>query len=69
MENGPVQDFQPKKGVKTRLLGVILIFLGIMDSMLAWRGGFAVSNFYILFFASGVILYVIGGIRRTYREE
>lgn len=52
------------KGVITRLLGVILIILGMLDSMLAWRGGFAVSDLYILFIASGVFLYFIGAVQR-----
>lgn len=53
----------PKKGVKTKLFGVILIFLGILDSMLSWRGGFAASEFYLLLIASGIVLYIIGAIR------
>lgn len=52
------------KGVITRLLGVILIILGVLDSMLAWRGGFAVSDVYILLVASGVFVYFIGAVQR-----
>ncbi len=52
------------KGVKTKLLGVILIFLSILDSMLAWRGGLALNDFYLLLFISGVCLYLIGAFRQ-----
>ncbi|MFQ6024627.1 MAG: hypothetical protein ACE5NW_18080 [Acidiferrobacterales bacterium] len=34
-----MDNHQTKKGVKTKLFGVILIFLGVLDSMLPWRGG------------------------------
>ena len=53
-----------KKGVKTKLFGVILILLGVLDSMLSWRGGFVVSDFYVLLIASGIFLYIIGAIRQ-----
>jgi hypothetical protein len=53
-----------KKGVTTKLFGVILIFLGILDSMLSWRGGFAVNDFYVLLIASGILLYIVGAIRQ-----
>jgi len=52
------------RGVIMRLLGVILIILGVLDSMLAWRGGFAVSDVYVLLVASGIFIYFIGAIRR-----
>ena len=60
---GAVADDGPRKGVKTKLLGVVLVFLGAMDSMLSWRGGFAVSGYYFLLIALGVFVYVIGAIR------
>lgn len=52
------------KGVITRLLGVILIILGVLDSMLAWRGGFAISDLYVLLLASGIFVYFIGAVQR-----
>jgi len=52
------------RGVMTRLFGVVLIILGVLDSMLAWRGGFAVSDVYVLLVASGIFIYFIGAIRR-----
>lgn len=53
----------PRKGTKTKLFGVILVFLGVLNSMLSWRGGFEVSEFYVLLFVCGILLYVIGTIR------
>jgi len=52
------------RGVVTRLFGVILIILGVLDSMLAWRGGFTVSGVYVLLVASGVFVYFIGAVQR-----
>ena len=52
------------KGVVTCLFGVILIILGALNSMLAWRGGFAVSDVYVLLVASGVFIYFIGAVQR-----
>lgn len=52
------------KGVMTRLFGVILIILGILDTMLAWRGGFAVSDLYVAFISLGVFVYFIGAVQR-----
>ena len=52
------------RGVVTRLFGVILSILGVLDSMLAWRGGFAVSGVYVLLVASGLFVYFIGAVQR-----
>ena len=48
MENRRARQATPRKGVVTKLFGVILIFLGVLDSMVSWRGGFAVSEVYAL---------------------
>ena len=53
----------PNRGVAIKLLGVVLIFLGVLDSMLSWRGGFAVNETYILLIACGFFLFAIGAIR------
>lgn len=58
-------DEPPRKGAKTKLFGVILIFLGALDSMLSWRGGLVVNDFYLLLFATGCLLYVVGAIRAS----
>jgi len=52
------------RGLITRLFGVILIVVGGLDSMLAWRGGFAVSDVYVLLIASGIFVYFIGAVQR-----
>lgn len=54
---------RPRKGVKTKLMGVVLVFLGLMDSMLSWRGGVELSDFYLLLIAAGLGLYLVGSIR------
>ncbi len=52
----------PRKGAIIKLLGVVLVFLGAMDSMLAWRGGFAASDFYAVLILAGLALYAIGAV-------
>ncbi len=53
----------PKKGVKTKIFGVMLICLASLDAMLFWRGGLELSGFYISIFAAGVAFFIIGTIR------
>jgi hypothetical protein len=62
-----MQENEPRKGVALKLLGVVLIILGVLDSMLSWRGGFAVSGSYALLMAFGVFLYALGSIRSRSR--
>jgi hypothetical protein len=63
MEDDGLDRPEPKKGVLTKLFGVIFIFLGALDSMMSWRGGFTVSmSFAILIFA-GLALYAVGAVR------
>jgi hypothetical protein len=57
-----VEDSAAQKGVIPRLLGVVAIILGFLDSMLSWRGGFAVEPFYIALILGGVILYIAGSL-------
>ena len=59
-----MEKHELRKGVKTKLIGVILIFLATLDSMLAWRGGLVMNDFYLLLFVSGVLLYIVGAIRQ-----
>lgn len=64
MQDRPsIENEIPRKGVKTKLMGVGLIFLGAMDSMLFWRGGLVVNDFYLLLFVLGCVIYIIGAIR------
>ena len=59
-----MRDDQPGKGVIIRLFGVVLVFVGVLDSMLSWRAGLALSDFYVLLIATGILVYLIGAIRR-----
>ncbi len=58
-----MQNEIEKKGTKTKLFGVGLIFLGALDSMLFWRGGLVVNDFYLLLFVLGCVIYIFGAIR------
>jgi len=55
---------RPRRGVKTKLLGVVLLIVGTMDSMLSWRGGLVVNDFYVFLLVAGITLYIIGAIRQ-----
>ena len=55
-----------KAGVKTKLFGVVLIFVGTMDAMLSWRGGLALDGFYVFLIAAGLALTVVGSIRQAH---
>ena len=63
----PTQDHDPSRGAIIRLFGVIIIILGILNSMLMWRGGLVLSGLYVGMIASGLFLYLIGAIRRGKR--
>lgn len=54
--------FQPK-GVKTRLLGAGMLFVGGLNSMLAWRGGFDGGLFAAALMATGLALLFVGAVR------
>ncbi len=60
-----MKDTEVKKGVKTKLFGMILIFLATLDGMLSWRGGIEISDFYLFLFAAGVFLFALGAIRQA----
>jgi len=50
-------------GVKTKLIGVVLVFLGILDNMLSWRGGLEVSRWHVILVVLGLFLFAVGAIR------
>lgn len=52
------------RGAVFRIFGAILVILGTLDIMLSWRGGFEIFSFHVLLFSTGVLLCVIGAIRR-----
>jgi hypothetical protein len=53
----------PRKGAAIKLFGVAFIFVGMLDSMLSWRGGFQVDGAYALMIAFGAFLVALGAIR------
>lgn len=59
-----MSEVAAKKGVKTKLLGVILIILGALDSMLSWRGGFEAGDGYLVLIAAGLALFAVGAVRQ-----
>ncbi len=60
---------RPARGANIRLFGVILVFLGVLDSMLSWRAGMAVSDFFVVLVAAGVGVYALGAIRGRRRAS
>jgi hypothetical protein len=60
-----MEDPRARRGVKTKLFGVILIFLATLDGMLSWRGGIEISDFYLFLFAAGVFLFALGAVRQA----
>ncbi len=61
-QSADVEVSASRKGVITRLLGVVAIILGFLNSMLSWRGGFAVDPFYLVLILGGVLLYITGSV-------
>jgi hypothetical protein len=59
-----IENPRARKGVITKLFGVILIFLATLDGMLSWRGGIDISDFYLFLFAAGAFLFALGAIRQ-----
>lgn len=51
------------KGVKTKIFGVVLVFLGALDAMLSWRGAYNVSQFYWFMLGGGAFLIFLGSAR------
>ncbi len=50
------------KGVIPKLLGVVAIILGFLDSMLSWRGGFELDPLFIGLILGGIFLYITGSL-------
>jgi len=64
-DSAGIENSTEQKGVIPRLLGVVAIILGSLDSMLSWRGGFEVEPFYIALILGGVLLYIAGSLARN----
>jgi uncharacterized membrane protein YidH (DUF202 family) len=59
-----VEGETSNKGTIIKLIGVVIIILGILDGMLSWRAGVALSNLYIYLILGGVLLFCVGVLRR-----
>ena len=57
-----MEEEDSKQGVKTKLLGFVLIVLGVLDSLLTLRGGIPAYEFLLLIFI-GMCIFAIGAIR------
>ncbi len=57
-----------RRGVKTKLLGVVMIILGVLDSLLTLRGGIPDEK-YILLIILGIAVYIIGAVRAGQRPD
>ena len=64
-----MSEHSAKPGVKTKLFGVIVLFVAVLDAMLSWRGGVAVDTFYLVLFAAGFFLYAVGSIRQSASKD
>ncbi len=64
MQNSESEDNigAENKGVIPKLLGVVAIILGFLDSMLSWRGGFELDPLFIALIFGGVLLYITGSL-------
>lgn len=60
--DGAVATGYPRRGVKTRLLGAILMMLGVLDSLLTLRGGVPAYEFLMLV-ALGAVVFAVGAAR------
>lgn len=55
-------EYGGRRGVKTKLLGFILMVLGVLDSLLTLRGGVPAYEF-LLLILFGACVYAIGAVR------
>ena len=56
------------RGVKTKLLGFILMLLGLLDSLLTLRGGVPAYEFLILIVV-GAVVFAIGAVRSVQKPS
>ena len=63
MQEGKIMEAEySNRGVKTKLLGFILIVLGMLDSLLTLRGGVPAYEFLMLI-VLGAVVFAIGAVR------
>jgi len=52
-----------KRGVKTKLVGFIIMLLGLLDSLLNLRGGLPAYEQYLIVIMLGACVFAIGAVR------
>jgi len=52
-----------RRGVKTKLIGFVIMALGVLDCLLNLRGGLPAYEKYIVLFFIGASVYAIGVVR------
>ena len=64
-----VTDFVPaKRGVKTKLIGFVVMALGTMNCLLTLRGGVPAYEF-LLMIGAGAVIFVIGTVRSLQKTD
>jgi len=58
-----VEPATVRRGAKTKILGAVVMFLAILNSLLLWRGGEQPAEFYFLLLIAGGFLFALGAIR------
>ena len=56
-------------GVVAKIFGAIMIILGSMNCMLAWRGSFQSSDFFVLLIVGGIALFCFGAIKTSLEKD
>lgn len=50
----------PKRGVKKRIFGSVLFFLGILNTLLSLKADVEVQGLYLILIVTGIILFAYG---------
>ncbi len=62
------KDFKSPRGLKKKIFGSMLFFLGALDTMLAVKAGISVETFYLFLMIAGVLLFTYGLIEGLKKE-
>lgn len=68
MDNSKDNSTQNTHGAVVKLLGVILIILGSLNTMLSWRGGFDVLSLPVFLITAGLVFFLIGFVLHQRNE-
>lgn len=50
----------PRRGVKKRIFGSVLFFLGMLNTLLSIKAGVEVQGLYLILIVTGIILFIYG---------